>query len=156
MAVGRGATRSDTGRLRRAVGHSIAVGDQRATSRANNRVLQVRRAVSESNCVTGSLLVLERVLLNSAVELAKVVNARIFLRGGASFNEVGNRDRSEQADDGHHNHNFHQGEARLICVSDFHLCLSFCGGVNRAAGGLYYCNCCSLIAGCNRNACLSS
>ena len=78
------------------------------------------------------------------------------VRAGAD--EVGNRDRSQQADDGHDDHDFHQGEARLAGCSIFHTCsLSFCfRGVNSATGGLYNYGCCSLIACCNRTSDIAS
>jgi hypothetical protein len=52
--------------------------------------------------------------------LAQVVDAGVCLRGGASPNEVWNRNRRQKADNGHDDHDFYQGEARLIRLIDSH------------------------------------
>ena len=57
--------------------------------------------------------------VNSGGDLAHVVNASVLLRGGTSFHEVGNGDGGQQTNDGHNNHNFHQGETRFTGL--FHL-----------------------------------
>ena len=114
---------------------------------------QVRRNIRLCHCGTSSLVVFERPLLDSCINLAEVVDARIRLGGGTSANEVRNRDRSEEADDGHHYHDFNEGEtgfAGCIDLHSFYFCCLLCG-VNTAAGGLYNCGWCPLIACCNRS-----
>lgn len=59
------------------------------------------------------LLLFERPLFLRAVDLAKVVNAPVLLRSRTRFQEVRNRDRSEEADDGHYDHDFDQREASV-------------------------------------------
>src|SRR5437667_502103 len=59
-------------------------------------------------------------LLNAAVNLPQIVDAGVHLRGGAGFDEVGDGDRSQKADDGHYDHDFHQREAALAGCADFH------------------------------------
>ena len=88
---------------------------------------QVRSEHSGSRNRRGELLILQRPLLFRAVDLAQVVDARIFLRRSASAHEVGNRDGGQKTNDGHNNHDFHQREARLARSIDSHTssnCLS--------------------------------
>ena len=66
----------------------------------------------------------ERPGLNRPVNLAQVVDARIHLSGGTGFHEVWNRDGREQPDDGHDDHDFHQGESLLAGFLSFHTNLS--------------------------------
>ena len=70
--------------------------------------------------ISGSFLVFQRPLLLRAINLAKVVYAGIFLSRRAGFHEVRNGDRGQQTDDGHHDHDFHQGETRLTGGLNFH------------------------------------
>ena len=68
----------------------------------------------------------QRPLLGGAVNLPQVVDAGIGLRGGTSLHEVGNGDCRQQADNGHDNHDFHQGEARLAGgLGIFHILFLF-------------------------------
>ena len=59
-------------------------------------------------------------LLLGTVDLAQVVDAGVLLRGRAGAHEVGDGDGGQQADDGHHDHDFHQREARLFDGIEFH------------------------------------
>src|SRR5262249_22821475 len=68
----------------------------------------------------GGQFVLQRILLHRAVILAEVIDASVGLGGGARLHEVGNRNGRQEANDGHHDHDFHQGEARLARGSVFH------------------------------------
>jgi hypothetical protein len=87
-------------------------------------VLDVHRHVSRTGNVRIRLLVLQGSLLLGVVNLAQVVNAGILLGRVARPDEVRDRDGGQQADDGDHNHDFHEGEARLACHSHFHLFFS--------------------------------
>ena len=59
----------------------------------------------------------------------------------AGAHEVGNGDRRQEADDGHHDHDFNEGEAGFAGRIDLHtnFCL-FCSvdGVNKQQAGYYY------------------
>ncbi len=72
------------------------------------------------NSVTGVLLVFDRPLVLRAIDLAEVVDAGVLLSSGTSFHEVRDRDRCEEADDGHDDHDFHEREALLTIVLDLH------------------------------------
>ena len=61
--------------------------------------------------------------LRGAINLPQVVDASVRLRGGARPDEVRDRDRRQQADDGHHDHDFHQREAGLALCPDSHTIL---------------------------------
>jgi len=58
-------------------------------------------------------LVLRGVLLRGGIQLPKVIDASIRLGPGSDFQEIGNRNRRQQANNSHDNHDFHQREARL-------------------------------------------
>ena len=51
--------------------------------------------------------------INGPADLFEVVDAGVLLLGGAGLDEVGDGNCGQQADDGHHDHDLHQGEARL-------------------------------------------
>ena len=60
------------------------------------------------------LLILQRPGVDGAFDLAQVGDAGLCLRGITSFHEVRDRDRSQQADNGHYDHDFHQRERSLL------------------------------------------
>ena len=98
----------------------VAIREGSAAGRANDRVLQIRGHVCFHNGGCGILLELERPLLDRTINLTEIVDTGILLRGGAGFDEVGDRDRCEQADDGHYDHDFNQREAGFIGRIDLH------------------------------------
>src|SRR5262249_21673846 len=101
------------------------------TRRANHLGLEITADVRKRRNGVRGLLGLQRPLLSGAADLTQVIDTGVHLRGGARPNEVRNRDRSEEADYGDHDHDFHEGEARLFVGSAFHLFVSFYyGGVN--------------------------
>jgi len=61
----------------------------------------------------GSLMLFERELIGRGVNLTKVIDTSIGLRGGTGFYKVGNRDSRQEADNCHDNHNFNERKARL-------------------------------------------
>ena len=129
------------------------------TSRnAASRVqLDVRRQVTgqaRSRTARG-LAGFQRPLIGRRVNLAEVVDTGILLRGGTRFHKVRNRDRGQQTDNGHYNHDFYQREARLAEVLvRFHFLLIFLyRGVKHAAGGFYDYDFAHWIACCNHDAC---
>ena len=101
----------------RAARRRCQVADRVGTTSRTGRVSacaaapQIRLDIGLHRRRAGRLLVLERPLLLGAVKLAQVVDARIRLGRGARFDEVRNGDCSEEANDGHDDHDFNQGEA---------------------------------------------
>ena len=93
------------------------------------------------NRVEVLLALLDCPLLDRTVYLSHVVDTRVRLRRVAGLDEVGNRNRRQHANDGHHNHDFHQREARVAGRIDLHnvfltFLVTVCG-VNTATGGLF-------------------
>ena len=132
---------------------SIAIAESRTALRTDDRVLQIRADVSESDLRGRVFLVLERPLLDRAVDLPQIIDAGILLRGGAGADKVGDGDGSQQADNCDHDHDFHQRETRLAGSSNLHTVFVFllCG-VNETTGGLIIsANFRSLIACRNRS-----
>jgi hypothetical protein len=81
--------------------------------------------------------ILQSPLLNSPVNLTKVVEAGALLRRAARTDEVGNGDRGQQTNDGDDDHHFHQREALDTQFSAFHSNFTFLSfGVNPATGGI--------------------
>ena len=74
-------------------------------------VLDVNLHVTGSDGTGVNLLVFQSPLVDATGDLAEVVDAGVFLRGVARPNEVRNRNRREQTDDGNHDHDFHEREA---------------------------------------------
>jgi len=115
-----------TGNLGRSTNRERGV---RTTSRARGDLasgiqLDVRGQVrgQARSREAGGFAVFQRPLIFRSVDLAEVVDTSIGLRGRTGFHEVRNRDRSQQADDGHNNHDFNQGETRPTDVFvRFHL-----------------------------------
>lgn len=101
--------------------------------------------------VTSLFALFQSELVGRRVNLTEVVDASIGLRGSASFDEVRNRDRRQEADDGHDNHDFDEGEARRTEVFvSFHFTFVL-RGVNEQQAGLYDYNFVHRIACCNRD-----
>ena len=140
---------------RRGADHSAGVG---ATSRAGRNFaggvqLDIGRQVgAQSYGGPGCLASFESELIGRPVNLAEVVDAGVGLRGGTGFHEVRNRNCRQQADNGHDDHDFHQGEARLTDVFGlFHLfCFLFVTRRNVAPDVLYDYDFVPLIAWRNR------
>src|SRR5579862_3084227 len=108
-----------------------------ALQAATGSTTQIRRDVCRHRSGRRALARFQRPLLLGRINLAQVVDARVLLRGRTRLQEVGNRDRCQEADDGHHDHDFHQGETRFTGGFNFHTAfLSARYGVNDAAGGL--------------------
>src|SRR5689334_22142595 len=72
------------------INDGIAISERGAAGRANHRVLQVTADVGVLDAGIGGLFVLERPLLNGAVDLAEVIDAGVRLRGCARLDEVRN------------------------------------------------------------------
>ena len=100
--MGRDAAR----RLRGDVNQRVAAARRAVRILAASAAPQVGRNVGRRHCGRRGNLVFQRPLLDCSINLAEVVDARILLRGGAGLDEVGNRDRCQEADDGHHDHDF--------------------------------------------------
>src|ERR1017187_2292029 len=74
--------------------------------------------------------------LLGSVNLTEVVDAGIGLCGLTGMDEIRNRNRGQQTNNGHHDHDFHECEARLAGCVSFHttFTLPSCA-VNNATGG---------------------
>lgn len=70
--------------------------------------------------LAAGLTVFQRPLLLGAVNLAKIVDAGVGLRGLARPNVIGNSYRRQQADDRHNDHNLYQRKSRFARTSSFH------------------------------------
>jgi len=117
--VGRSRSAERAAFLRRRTQGADRVGAVRRAGRnAASRVqLDVGRQVRrKTEGVTGGLVLFERELVGGRINLAKVVDAGIGLGLGTSFHEVRNRNRRQQADDGHDDHDFYQRETRFADV----------------------------------------
>jgi len=104
--------RADSGqciRAARRAGRNAAVGVQ----------LNVGRQFRIDDIGAGLLAGFQRPFIHCGSNLTHVVDARILLRGGTGFHEVGNSDGGQQSNDGHNDHDFHQGETRFAGL--FHL-----------------------------------
>ena len=109
---------------RRRVGHEGvgSVGSARRTrgEAADSASAQERLKHGRRYGCCRPLIQLQRPLLNGAINLAQVVDAGIALRGLARLDEVGDGNRSQQANDGHYDHDFHQRETRFAGCSILH------------------------------------
>jgi hypothetical protein len=84
-----------------------------STARANGSLPALDELINFrlDNCRSLSFFVFECPLFLGAVNLAQVVYAGIFLCGRTSLHEVGNRNRGQESDDGHDDHDFNKREA---------------------------------------------
>ena len=129
-----------TGRVRADLREGI-----RAASRTRrNALVRVqldigRQVGGQHDGRTGRFALFQRELVGCRVNLAQVVDAGVGLRGGTGLHEVGNRNRRQQADDGHDDHDFNEGETRFTDVFGlFHfVLLSVFTRRNCTSGGLY-------------------
>ena len=133
--------------LHRVDGISAAEARTRSARRTHDRILQVTADLREGDRIPWGGLAFQRPLLNGTIDLAQVVNARVLLSCGARPDEVRYRNRRQEADDGHHDHDFYQRKRAVSIYFCFHV---FCRyGVNTATSGLYIItNRCSRIARC--------
>ena len=115
------------GRVRANVSAGIGTTSRARRNAAVRVQLDVGREVARvADGRTGGLALFQRELVGRRVNLAEVVDAGVGLGGGTRFHEVRNRNRRQEADDGHDNHDFNEGETRFTDVFGlFHLCFSF-------------------------------
>lgn len=124
----RSGTRAQRAGWRAAHSPGSAIGSIRRAGRkveAAGLQLDIRLDVRGRRTSRRALLVFQRPLLSGAVKLAEVIDASVLLRGGAGFHEVGNRDSRQKTDNGHDDHDFHQGEACVARCSDFHTAVRY-------------------------------
>jgi len=126
-------------RAGRRIAHcGVTIGAASRTGR--NRTIRIqldirRQVIWEVNRCSRCLALFQRELLRRRVNLAEVVDAGIGLRCGAGFHKVRNRDRRQQADNGHNDHDFNQRETSLTeFLGHFHFMSKY--GVNLTASGL--------------------
>ena len=114
--MSRSQRRETTTDLRRCTyGGSGVCASRRATGNAAAGVhLDVARyGLGTCNSRTVGLSILERPFIDAVINLSEVVDAGICLRSSAGADEVGNRNRRQQSDDGNDNHDFNQCEAHF-------------------------------------------
>jgi len=100
IAAARGALHSATGS---AVDHA----------RATTAEVRSQRAQVRADVVRAVLAVFQRPLLDRTVDQAQVVDARIFAGCFTSLDEVRDRNRGQETDDCHHDHDFDERETRF-------------------------------------------
>ena len=74
--------------------------------------------------------------LNRSVDLLQICDAGVDLAVFTGFDEVRHRDRGQQSNDGHYDHDFNQCEPRLPSHVNFHLLTFLTRGVNKGRGRL--------------------
>src|ERR1019366_8860175 len=127
-----------TGRRGANISASIVAARRTAGNGARRIQLDVGAQVGRiGDRVVGLQVLFQRELVGRRVNLAEVVDAGVGLGGGAPLQEVRNRDGRQQADDGHDDHDFDEGEARFTeDLGLFHYICFLClrGGTVRQAG----------------------
>jgi hypothetical protein len=76
--------------------------------------------------------------LLGAINVPQIADARVLLRRSSCLDEVGDRDGSQQSNDGHNDHDLHQRKTRLGGCVYLHRLSFFSRGVNAAADYYYY------------------
>ena len=78
---------------------------------------QIRRKIAKKPAAcSGGLAGIHCPLVGRPVNLTKVVDAGVSLRGGTRFHEVGDGNSRKEADDAYDDHELHQGKTRLADV----------------------------------------
>ena len=97
-----------------AAGGALNTAAGSAVDRACATAAKVRgqRAQVRADVVRAVLAVFQRPLLDRTINEAEVVDAGIFASCFTSFDEVRDRNRGQETDDGHHDHDFNEREAR--------------------------------------------
>ena len=90
---------------------------------AATAMAQVRLQIGSLRRVGGLFALFQSPLLLGRINQPQIVDARILLRGGAGLNKVRNRDGRKQANDGHNDHDFHQGKTQFLGSFCFHVFL---------------------------------
>ena len=142
------AGRTCRGVFYRVAGGKVLIRIQRAERQQTRRAAaQVRLNVCSRYRIRHLGSAFQSPLLDGAINLTEVVDAHVLLRSRTRLQEVGNRDRSQEADNGHHNHDFHQRETHFAGRFDFHTVFhSALGGVNTRQVGYHDFSLCPLIA----------
>jgi hypothetical protein len=118
--VRRGEAAQRAGRVRaddRAVVSSARRTNRQAAIRVHFDV--GRKIIGKINGVAGGLVLFQRELAFRCIDLAQIVDTGISLRSLAGLDEVWNRNRRQQTDDGDDNHDFHEGETSLTDLGVF-------------------------------------
>src|SRR5262245_3148996 len=96
------------------------------TSGLVSDVLVCTIEVGRHRSVRADLLLFQRPGLLRAINLLEVRDAGVLLARGPRFDEVRNRDGSQQADDGHHDHDFNEREPSSTRFHYLHLIPFWC------------------------------
>ena len=98
----------------------VAVSEGLAAGGANDRVLEVGQDVGAADGRGIALPGFSGPLLDGTVNLLQIGDASLPLGRGAGLHEVGDRDRGQKTDNGHDDHDLHQGEASRTGCASFH------------------------------------
>ena len=97
--------------------------------------LDIRRQIRwKTDAVTRLLVRFQREFLRRCVNLPQVIDAGIGLGGRSGFDEIGDGDRRQKANNGYHNHDFHEREAGPIGIE---FSLHLFGGLHLAPAPIY-------------------
>ena len=84
-----------------------------AVDGARATTAEIRSQRRQHDVIRAILAVFQRPLLDRTVDQAEVVDAGVFASGFTSFDEVRDRNRGQETDDCHHDHDFNEREARF-------------------------------------------
>jgi len=111
-------TDRQSGRITSRIG--VAAGGRAFRPGASRAATEVGFQSATSAAADRRRRLLELELLLRAVDEAEVVHAGVRLRRLTSADEVRDRDRGQEADDGNHDHDFNEREARFLGGIDLH------------------------------------
>jgi len=101
--------------------HSVSAAGRARRQTARGSQFDIRSNVRSGNRRARDLAGFQSPLIHCGINLAEVVDASIRLGGCPRFHKVRNGDGRQEADDGHDDHDFHQGEAGF--TGGFYVCL---------------------------------
>ena len=138
MNIG-GSANSDAAGGRGGQGINVVIASYWLDWNCRARPSKIWDQIAANGCGAGWLSGFKRPLLFGLVNDAEVIDAGIGLRGLAGAHEIGNSHCRQQADNGHDNHDFNQGEACLGVVSNFFHGSTFftCHGGTKQSADLY-------------------
>jgi len=120
--VGRARSASDAAVRHHRQGVDCVRTTERFTRHRRASTPKIRNDVRGARRGSGLLSFFQTPLLFRRINDAEVVDTGIGLGGLTGAHKVGNRDGSQQADDGHDNHDFNQREAGItICFQCLHV-----------------------------------
>src|SRR5438876_5395495 len=103
--------------------NQITIAKRRPTRGTQDGAFQVSTNIAEMNRSLGLLLLFEGPLLNRVVDGPQVIDANVGLSAGTAPDEVGDRDRRQQTEQQHNDHDFYDRKTGLEICSLFHSAL---------------------------------